>query len=507
MWLAEAAWHDLAGRSDEARASVIIGLDILDEHRASLGGTELRAHASGIGEELASLGLSLSLRSGDAADVLWMSERWRAGVVQRRPVTTDDIAETMAELRGVLRDLELPDLPPEVRAQLERRRVELEDAVRHRARSTRGRRVAALRPVKVAELRRALAGRSLVEIVEHRGRYHAVVVAAKTTVVDLCAVAATGEPLAELLFALRRMARRGVSASGAAAARAGAIEALATLDAALIGPIIDLLPAETRDADGYGRGGADGEVIIVPPGPLHAVAWPSLPSLAGRTVTVAPTSTWWATGVTAPQAGSQAGADDAHRVVLAAGPRLRGATDEIDQLRAVYPAAVALHGADANEARLLANLDGAALAHVACHSRPRADHPHLSSLELADGPFTVYDFERLAVAPRHMVLSACESGVSAVRPGEELLGFLSALFSLGTQAVLASVVPVPDLATTSFMVEFHRRLARGASFPEALCATRRDLLATSADPADFVVAHAFVAFAQASTTVGAGRPG
>ncbi len=488
-WLAEAVWHDFGGRPGEARAAVVAGLDILDDHRASLGGTELRAHASGIGEELAGLGLAMALRSGDALDVLWMSERWRAGVVQRRPVTTEDIAETMAELRQVLIDAGEPDLPVEILTRLEQRRAQLEDQVRQRARRTRGSSGTARRPVRVGALRRTLAGGSLIEIVQHGGSYHAVVVGATTRIVELCPVSVPADRLAEMLFALRRLARRGVSAGAAAAARHGAIDALSEMDVALLGPIGDLL--------------GTGPVVVVPPGPLHAVPWPSLPSLSGRIVTVAPSSTWWA------GAGERPADDDGHeltpRVVLAAGPRLGGATEEIARLLKVYPWAIALVGVAADEAGLHLNLDGADLAHVACHSRPRADHPHLSALEMADGPFTVYDFERLAAAPRRMVLSACESGVSAVRPGEELLGFLSALFSLGTRAVLASVVPVPDLATTSFMVDFHRRLVGGCSFPEALAQTRRQLLATSNDPADFVVAHAFVAFATASATFG-GRP-
>ena len=482
-WLAEAVWHEFGDRPVEAREAVVTGLDILDEYRASLGGTELRAHASRIGEELVRIGIGLALHRGHPADVLWMSERWRSGVVQRRPVTTAAIAETMAELRHVLIEIGQPDIPAEVLAELDTRRAALEDQVRQRARRIRGGGTRAVRPTRVSELRRVLDGGTLIEIVLHDDRYFAVTVAATTTIVELCAASEPLEPLADLLFALRRMARRGVSASAASAARDAATQALADIDRLLLEPLI-------------GRVGA-GHVVLVPPGPLHAVPWPSLASLHGRVVTVSPSSTWWAAA--APGDGLGQGGHGGGQVVLAAGPRLRGATDEIAQHGSLYPDAIALEGDLAVESQLRAAHDGASLAHIACHSRPRADHPHLSALEMTDGPFTVYDFERLGSAPRQVVLSACESGVSAVRPGEELLGFLSALFSLGTDAVLASVVPVPDLATTSFMVAFHERLRAGQSFPLALAETRRELLATSNDPADFVVAHAFVAFANVSS--------
>jgi CHAT domain-containing protein len=138
-------------------------------------------------------------------------------------------------------------------------------------------------------------------------------------------------------------------------------------------------------------------------------------------------------------------------------------------------------------------LDGVGLAHIACHAHLRADHPHLSSLELADGPLTVYDLEHLRRAPARVVLSACDSGVSSERPGDELLGFLTALFSLGTRAVVASVVPVPDLETAPLMLALHDEVLAGATVPQGLRVAQRRAVDV-ADPAAFVTAVAFVAF-------------
>ena len=147
------------------------------------------------------------------------------------------------------------------------------------------------------------------------------------------------------------------------------------------------------------------------------------------------------------------------------------------------------------EAAVLAALDGASLAHLACHAHLRADHPHLSALELTDGPLTVYDLEHLRRAPERVVLSACDSGVSSTRPGDELLGFLTALFSLGARSVVASVVPVPDIATAPLMLALHDHIRAGACLPGALRAAR-DALDLD-DPAAFAAATAFVAFGAA----------
>jgi len=127
-----------------------------------------------------------------------------------------------------------------------------------------------------------------------------------------------------------------------------------------------------------------------------------------------------------------------------------------------------------------------------CHGRFRAENPLFSALELADGSLTVYDLERLTRAPAVVVLSACDSGVSAVRPGDELLGLLSSLFALGTDAVVASAVPVPDLDTSALMLAFHDALGRGATAAAALGAARDAV--DPASPTGFVARTAFVCF-------------
>ena len=124
------------------------------------------------------------------------------------------------------------------------------------------------------------------------------------------------------------------------------------------------------------------------------------------------------------------------------------------------------------------------------HGNFRFDNPLFSSLHLADGELTVYDLELLARAPRLFVLSACESGVQDVRPGDELMGLAAALFALGSTSLIASVVPVPDGATRPLMVDFHRRLAAGQSAPAALAEAQvsvgRDLGLITAATAGFV---------------------
>jgi CHAT domain-containing protein len=159
--------------------------------------------------------------------------------------------------------------------------------------------------------------------------------------------------------------------------------------------------------------------------------------------------------------------------VLVAGPQLEHAVPEIKALAKLYATPQLLTGAKASVDAVRGALDGAELAHVAAHGRFRADNPQFSALDLADGPLTVYDLERVRRGPRRLVLSACDSGLSAVHAGDELMGLASAVFSLGTSTLIASVVPVADDVTKALMVELHRGMCAGHSPSHAL-ATAQD---------------------------------
>src|SRR5262249_58458645 len=94
-------------------------------------------------------------------------------------------------------------------------------------------------------------------------------------------------------------------------------------------------------------------------------------------------------------------------------------------------------GPDATARRVLKAMDGARLVHIAAHGSFRSDNPLFSSLSVADGPLTVHELERLGSAPRLLVLSACESGLSDVQSGDELMGFATAVPSPRTQTPVA----------------------------------------------------------------------
>ncbi len=205
----------------------------------------------------------------------------------------------------------------------------------------------------------------------------------------------------------------------------------------------------------------DRPLVVVPTGPLQGLPWPVLPSCAGRPVAVSPSAALW-------RAAAEPVRGAGGPVVVASGPGLPGAAAEVAEVAAVHGVSPFKGGAE----ETLAALDGARLAHLAAHGRVNAANPLFSALQLADGPLTVYDLERLRVPPRLVVLAACESGRSVVRAGDELLGLSTTFLSLGTRCVVASMVPVPDAHARPLMTALHQRLAAGLPAATALALTQ-----------------------------------
>jgi CHAT domain-containing protein len=340
---------------------------------------------------------------------------------------------------------------------LSRRRAELEESVRRRTRRAAGDGELAVRPRPFAEIAELLAGRALVAYLELDGVLCAVtVVEGQTRLHRLQAAPRVAVELDALRFALRRLARQTTPAPSRAAAYTAAQHAANELDRALLVPL-------TVELEGR-------PLVVVPTGSLHAMPWSIAPSLLGRPVTVAPSASAWAEAELSRRA--RGGRLD--RITVAAGPGLPFARAEARSVARLYDTTEALVGAAASAASVLARLEGADLAHLAAHGTFRADNPLFSSLSLADGPLTVYDLESLRLPPSLCVLSACESGLSDVRAGDELMGLTAALLALGTTTVIASVVPVPDEPTRSVMRTFHRHLRAGQRPAEALAGIRID---------------------------------
>lgn len=457
-WYAQALLAEAAGDRRAMLRACRSGLDVLDTHALSLGATELRARATVHGSELAALATRRVAVDGSARELLRWTERWRGSLHSLPwPEARHDpeLATQLGRLRAV-GSLIGSHADEAERRRLEeriRRHVHGRDAgaaATHTGRAANGSR--RRRRLDVRELLDALGDRTLVSIVGLRGgRFH-VVVAREGRLKHVVAgdSAAALDEVEYAKFALRGAA---VAAGAVAGVLLSAAEpGLARLQQTMLGPAVREL--------------GDGPVVLVPPSTMQAVPWGALPALRDRDVTVAPSATAWLRARTSPPPGER-------RVALIAGADLESSGAEVGVLAGAYPDATVLTGDDATADAALAALDGSWLAHVGAHGRYRGDNPMFSSLELADGPLTVFDIERLKSPPYRLLLTACESGVGSPTGADELLGLTTSLSALGTAGLLATVVPVSDAASVDLSLTVHERLRAGDDLGAALLAARR----------------------------------
>jgi tetratricopeptide (TPR) repeat protein len=466
-WLAQATLCEGEGRTRGMLAACRRGLSLLEVYLGTLGATELRTLATAQGAELAAIALRRAVRGKNARQVLEWSERWRATVLAIppvRPPADGELVADLAALRTLTRRLDDADVRHGGPGTLQRERRRLESAVRRRVLRTPGAAGGRADPLRCDELLARLGDRDLIELVDVDGELYAVVAGGRRVRLHRVGpTAAAAHALAHALFALRR------EATGRGTERLDLAAIGARLEADLLGGSVRFL--------------GDGPVVVAPTGRLHAVPWSLLPSLRERPTSVTPSAAAW---LRARRAVPPPGA----RVVLVGGPQLSAGEEEVRRLAAQYPDAVVLSGGRATADAVLAAMDGAWLVHVAAHGTFRADSPLFSALELDDGPLTVYDLERLGSAPHRVVLSSCSSAVGGPSGADELLGLVSALVSLGSAGVVASVVPVNDPATLPFMLALHDHLGAGSALAEALVHARG---AVGDDPVARVAAQSFIA--------------
>ncbi|WP_328827065.1 MULTISPECIES: CHAT domain-containing tetratricopeptide repeat protein [unclassified Streptomyces] len=445
-WAAQALRAQAAGSGRGVLEACRRGLDVLDDHRTTLGASELRARATAQGAELAALAQRASLASGGPRRLLVWSERWRATALSTpptRPPSDPALLSGLTAFREIAARAEEARMEGHPVPALEREQRRLEREIRSRTLHMRGDAPGEGDRFDPTRLLARLGEGRLVELAVVDGRVH--VLLCGDGRVRRFETGLLAEAMAEaehIQAGLRRLAHPG------AEARLPVVEAAGRhLEELLLGEAARHL--------------GSGPVVVVPPGRLHRVPWALLPSLRDRVLSVSPSAGSWLRALdTEPPSGG--------RHVLVRGPGLATGGAEVPDLADQYGRPTVLEHDDAEVPRVLAELDGATLAHIAAHGTFRADSPLFSSLRMADGPLIVHDFERLARSPYRIILSSCDTARLASVGADELLGLVTALLPLGTAGVIASSAPVNDAAVVPLMLSLHKGLSTGLSLAEAL---------------------------------------
>jgi CHAT domain-containing protein len=160
---------------------------------------------------------------------------------------------------------------------------------------------------------------------------------------------------------------------------------------------------------------------------------------------------------------------------------LPGAEAEAKEVLALFPGTISFMRQFATRAAFIRGAAAAGRIHIAAHAKFFPSEPLQSAIQFAptttdDGLLTVRDLYRMSLDADLVVLSACDTGISDVQKGDELVGLIRGFLYAGARSIVATLWEISDDAALIFAVAFYRNLAT-MDKPDA---TRRAMLAVKA---------------------------
>lgn len=154
-------------------------------------------------------------------------------------------------------------------------------------------------------------------------------------------------------------------------------------------------------------------------------------------------------------------------------PPLPGAEREAIQVGRLLPAATVLLQAEATLASFRSLAPSKAYIHLASHGQFDPRTPLRSRLLLSpssgdNGDLTVASLYTIRLDAHLVMLSACETAVSQLSDGDDLVGLVRGFLFAGAENVIATLWEVPDIATGELVEAFYAALTQTHSVPEAL---------------------------------------
>jgi CHAT domain-containing protein len=121
---------------------------------------------------------------------------------------------------------------------------------------------------------------------------------------------------------------------------------------------------------------------------------------------------------------------------------------------------------------------GCHIIHIAAHGDFNAANPLFSGLYLEDGLLTTLDIFNMRLTASLVTLSACKTGRSVVRGGDELFGLTRAFLTAGSASLILTLWPVEDRSTTILMSTLYENLLAGQDKITALQSAQLSLLSS-----------------------------
>ena len=243
-------------------------------------------------------------------------------------------------------------------------------------------------------------------------------------------------------------------------------DALKVLYNVVIGPIADIIK--------------DGQVTIVPDGPLYFVPFAALKDEDSRylsetiSVRLVPSLTSLKLMAECPEGyhcttGALLVGDPWVESVRIRGERVKqlpSAKEEVEMIGTILKSEP-LTGKEATKAEVLSRLNSVALVHIAAHGRAETGEIVLSpnptssrKPKEADFLLKMKDVLNAKLRAKLVVLSCCHSGRGDMK-AEGVVGIARAFLGAGARSVLVSLWAIDDKATLEFMRHFYQHLVDG----------------------------------------------
>ncbi len=254
---------------------------------------------------------------------------------------------------------------------------------------------------------------------------------------------------------------------------ADARRALGELYQAVMRPLESVLPRSDR-------------LTVIPHGPLHHVPFAALHDgrqhlIERYAIVTAPSASMYARLAARKSRGET---DYKALVVGVADERVPMARREVAEVATMLHPVKLLLDHDATAESVAAAMKDASIVHFACHGRFDSQNPLGSGLRLYDRWFTVRDAYRLKLHDALLVLSACETGLSAVTLGDELDGLLRGFLAAGARGALMTLWMVDDATAAAVMRRFYENFMadKEKDTAKSLREAQRNVLRTNPHP-------------------------
>ena len=139
------------------------------------------------------------------------------------------------------------------------------------------------------------------------------------------------------------------------------------------------------------------------------------------------------------------------------------AQKEAREVTRIWPNSKVFLRKEATEETLIRYLGGYNYIHFATHGKFFPDRPLQSAILLApdagsNGMLTVDKLYSMRISADLVTLSACETGLSRVANGDDLVGLTRGFLYAGSNSIVASLWQVDDLSTSYLMIRFYKNL-------------------------------------------------